>query len=271
MKNPWLIAIVNLLSVIIVLFVNYASQVQLWGAPAIGSISNEFSNLITPASYAFAIWGPIFLGLLAFCIYSFYRLFRYGTEQAFILQSMPWFVLANACNALWVYCFTLRLYGLSVLLMLILLISLLQLVRKFDMETWDAPIGTIAFIWWPISLYAGWVAVATVVNIGLYLESLGWSGAPLNPTAWTIIMLVIVTILNAYLIQKRNLREFAGVAVWALVAIGFRHIEAIPVIAYVAWTGAGLLGLLILRHGFINRSTNPFEKLRQRLSGKSQA
>lgn len=269
MKNPWLIAVINLLSLLLVLFVNYASLAQLWGAPTIGSISNEFTNLITPANYAFAIWGPIFLGLLAFCIYAFYRLIRYGKEQTFVLQSMPWFTLANVANALWVYCFTLRWYGITVLLMLILLFSLLMLIRKFNMELWDVPIGTIAFIWWPISLYAGWVSVATVVNIGLFLESLGWTGAPLNPTAWTIVLLLIVTVLNAYLVQKRNLREFAGVAVWALVAIGFRHIEAIPIIAYVAWSCAGVLGLIILRHGFLNMRTNPFEKLRQRLTKKA--
>ena len=266
MKNPWLIAVINLVSVILVLWVNYASQIQLWGAPTIGSISNEFSNLITPASYAFAIWGLIFLGLLAFCIYAFYRIIRYGKAQTFVLQCRSWFALANVANALWVYCFTLRLYGVSVVLMLVLLISLLLLIRKFNMELWDAPIGTIAFIWWPISLYAGWIAVATVVNIGLFLESLGWNGAPLNPTAWTIALLLIVSVLNAYLVQKRNLREFAGVAVWALVAIGFRHIDTLPIIAYVSWFCGGVLGLLILRHAFLNRSTNPFEKVRQRLS-----
>ena len=65
MKDHKALAFYNLLSVILVLSVNYASQARLWGAPTIGEISRRIQTMITPASYAFAIWGVIYLWLIA--------------------------------------------------------------------------------------------------------------------------------------------------------------------------------------------------------------
>ena len=271
MKGTKIWAVLNLLSVLLVLGVNYASQAQAWGAPTIGEISNRIDNLMTPASYAFAIWGPIFLGLLAFGIYGLYRVARYPDDSSYLLQTAPWFVLANVCNAAWVWIFTREWFGLSVLVMLVLLLALIQLIRKLNMERWDAPIGTIAFVWWPICLYAGWITVATMVNIALYLKTLGWDGSPLTPDGWVVVLVLVTTEINAYLIFSRNMREFAAVGIWALVAIGVRHQTDLSYIAYTAWGCAALLSVLALWHGYRNRATNPLIKLQQRFSDRSRS
>ena len=271
MRDDKALALYNLLSVLLVLGVNYASQARLWGAPTIGEISRKIQTMITPASYAFAIWGLIFAGLLAFSLYGFYRVLRYKQAPAFLRQSSPWFVLANLCNAAWVWVFTQEWFGLSVLVMAGLLFSLIQLIGKLDMERWDAPIGTLVFVWWPISLYAGWITVATVVNISLFLKSVGWAGAPLDPGSWVVVMVLVTTALNAYLVFSRNLREFAAVGIWALVAIGLRQEVETPYLAYTAWGCAAVLAVLILWHGYRNRATNPLVKLQQRFAAGPSA
>ena len=71
-------------------------------------------------------------------------------------------------------------------------------------------------------------------------------------------MIVVATILNALVIFKRGMREFAMVGIWALIAIAVRNWEVENVISYVAvFCGANLF-VLVSYHGFKNRKTNPF-------------
>ena len=60
------------------------------------------------------------------------------------------------------------------------------------------------------------------------------------------------------MIFKRNMREFALVGVWALVAIFVRHNGELNSIAYTALAGAIVLFLLAGYHGYKNRESNPF-------------
>lgn len=258
-------AFLNLLSVLFAVFVNYASQMGLLGAPTVGAISRRYESYFTPAPYAFAIWGPIFLALLAFAGYGIYRLTRYRDGNDFIKRSAPWFAFANLLNATWVLSFTHDFIGWSFMIILGLLSCLVVVIRKLDMERWDAPIGIIAFVWWPICLYAGWITVATLANGAVYFRSLGWDGGTLGPETWTLTLILLAAGLNAYLVLSRNMREFAAVGIWALAAIGMRHQGGNWALFLAAMVSAAALGVLIAWHGYRNRATNPFIKLKQRL------
>lgn len=267
MEKKW--SIINLLSVVLVITVNYVSQALRLNGTTIGEISDKYDNLFTPAPYAFAIWGLIFLALIAFAVYFVYAAFSSKTDAVFVNQTGPWFALANLLNSLWVLVFMYEYIGLSVLIMLGILIALLMVIVRTDMERWDAPIETIAFAWWPICLYSGWIAVATIANISTYLTKLQWQGGFLTEVQWTVMAIILATLVNILMIKKRNMREFAAVGVWALIAIFLRHQNQIGVLALTALLGAIVLLLYIGYHGYRNRATNPFLKLKQRLSKES--
>lgn len=262
------LSILNLASVILVIVVNYISQVFTFNNTTIGEISSRYVNLFTPASYAFAIWGIIFLSLLAYGIFQVRRAFFSKKESVFIEQTGYWFVLANILNCCWVFAFVYNYTGLSVFIMFGILLSLIKIILNTNMERWDAPISIIAFIWWPICLYSGWISVATIANISAFLSKLDWNGGVLSEQAWTINMIVAATIINLLMIWKRNMREFALVGVWALFAIFIRHNGANIYIAYSAITGTVILFIAIFVHAFKNRKTSPFNKLQERLSTK---
>jgi len=258
------LAILNLLSVVLVIVVNYISQVVEFNGVTIGEMSRRYDNLFTPAGYAFSIWGIIFLLLLAYCIYQIRIAFaRKNTSEA-ITQTGPWFIIANIMNCIWVIVFAYDFTGLSVLVMLCILFSLLKVVLNTNMERWDAPIGMIAFIWWPICMYSGWIAVATIANIAAYLSKIGWDGGPLSEVSWTLIMIIVTTLVNLLMIYKRNMREFALVGIWALIAIYTRHRDSYDQIAYTALACGALLFLAISVHGYRNRATNPVLKFMKR-------
>lgn len=263
------LSVLNLVSVILVILVNYISQAFSLNDTTIGEMSAKYANLFTPAGYAFAIWGIIFLGLLAYGIFQVRRAYYSEKESNFIEQTGYWFFLANILNCCWVLAFMYDFTGFSVLIMLGILLSLIKIILNTNMERWDAPITTIAFVWWPICLYSGWISVATIANIAAYLSKLDWNGGILSEQAWTINMIVAATIINLLMIWKRNMREFAMVGAWALFAIFIRHHGSNMYIAYSAMTGTVILFIAAAIHGIKNHETSPFKKLQERLNDKS--
>lgn len=258
------LAVLNLVSVVFVIVVNYVSQALRLNDTTIGEISRKYDNLFTPASYAFAIWGIIFLGLLAYSIFQIRRAFFSAKESNFIEKTGYWFIIANVLNCSWVFACVYDYIGLSVLIMFGILISLVKIILNTNMERWNAPIEIIAFVWWPICIYSGWIAVATIANISIYLTKIGWEGAFLSQENWTIIMVIVATILNLIIIWKRNMREFALVGVWALIAIYFKQKPTYETIATTAMIGGIILIINVCIHAVKNRKTNPLKKLLER-------
>lgn len=261
-----ILAILNLLSVVFVIGINYISQTLRFNNTTVGELSSKYDNLFTPASYAFAIWLLIFSGLIAYSIYQIRNAFFKPEKADHVLQTGYWFFIANLLTGCWVIVFTYEYFGLSVLIMLGIVFSLSKVVINTKMERWDAPLGIIAFVWWPICLFLGWISVATIANFSIYLTKINWGGFGLDEITWTIIMVIVAVLLNLFMIVKRNMREFALVGAWALIAIYVRHSGAYTSIAYTALTGATILVLATSVHGFLNRATNPGKKLMERFN-----
>ena len=255
-----ILQILNGIAFVSVIVINYLSNTGLMNGKTIGTVSDNINSLFTPAGYAFSIWGLIYLFLLAFIIYQGRSLFVKVSNDDFILKIGYWFIISCIANSAWVFCWVYGYTGISCLFIFLLLISLLKIVLNNNMEMFDASKSTIVFLWWPFVIYSGWVTVASVANVSSYLVKINWDGFGLSPENWTIIMIIIATIINATVIFKRNLREFALVGAWALIAIGVANTNSFSVIANTAFSAAGLLVVLALYHGFKNRKTNPFFK-----------
>lgn len=259
-------AIVNFLSVILVLLINGLSQAQRWNNTTIGELSGKYENLFTPASYAFAIWGLIFLMLIGYSLFQIKRAFFSQKETPSITQTGWWFAIANVLNAAWVVAFTYEYILLSVLIMLGILGSLLQIIRKTNMERWDASIEVIALVWWPICIYSGWISVATIANVSVYLVSEGMTGSELTQIIWTMVMIAVAVVINILMVWLRNMREFAAVAIWAFIAIYIRHKDGLESVAYFALAGAIVLVIVTALHAFKNRNYLPHLKLKERFA-----
>lgn len=255
------LAVFNLLSVIFSIFISYLSQTGIFNGNTMASISQKYSNLFTPADYAFSIWGLIYLGLLAFSIFMIHQAYTGGKHTDFIRKTSFWFAIANIGTCLWVFAWLYEFIAISVVLMFLILLKLLKIILNNDMELWDAPFKVIAFYWWPICLFSGWITVASIANTAAFLQELGWDGSFFSQQDWTIIMIAIAVAINLLMIWLRNMREFALVGVWALVAIYMRHKGIYDQISWAAMAGAVLLFLNISYHGFINRKTNPLFRM----------
>ncbi|MEN9520501.1 MAG: hypothetical protein RLZZ381_3089 [Cyanobacteriota bacterium] len=211
----------------------------------IGEISqNIFKNvLITPASYAFAIWGLIYLGLISFAIFqalpaqkSDGLLYKIGYKLA----------IASISQIIWVFCFLYRQYDASMIAMLCILFPLIG-------AYWSLPFKTRVSRWqqWliklPISIYLGWISVATIVNGAILLEFWQWNGWGISPEVWTVIMLLIAGSITHFVVLPRLDFAYAGVFIWAAIAIAIRNSE----IMLISGTAIGLsISLIVLLLSF---------------------
>ena len=73
LKKQQTLSIVNMLAVLFTIGINYYSQLYTIHGNRVSDMSDEYNNLFTPAGYAFAIWGIIFLALFIFAAYQIYR------------------------------------------------------------------------------------------------------------------------------------------------------------------------------------------------------
>lgn len=258
MKN--ILQVLNAVTFISVVVVNYLSNTGKMNNTTIGEVSGDLTTLFTPAGYAFSIWGLIYLLLLGFVIYQGRSIFTAVKDDDLVLKTGWWFVLSNLANAAWVICWLYGYTAWSVFCIFLLLISLLKIVVNNNMRKPNTNLSVHLSFYLPFAIYSGWVTVASIANVSAWLQKLGWDGLGVSETIWTVIMIAIAGILNLYITWVRNMREFALVGTWALVAIAVANWELNSTVKITALVVATVLFASSLYHAIVKRATAPIEK-----------
>ncbi len=260
-KNKALV-ILNTATLVLMLLFNYAFGTGIFNGATVGEVSYKYDTLFAPAGYAFSIWSLVFLFCIGFVAHQ-WLLLKNNDPGSYIKRTGIWFTISNIANSLWLYCWTSEMIGWSVILILILLVSLCVLTVRLRLELDDVPVRTIFFTWWPIVFYLGWIMVATIACIASWLVCNNWRGGPIAEDVWTIIMIVIATILYLLLVRKRNMREAATVGIWAFIAIAVRQWHTHNNIAVTATIASAILSVVIVYHGYKGRYYLPHVKLKR--------
>jgi hypothetical protein len=109
----------------------------------------------------------------------------------------------------------------SVVIMLLLLITLVTVFLKIQRDVPRTKIN-ILFIVAPFSIYLAWICVATIANVSAWLTSLHADSLSSTPQMWTIIMMVVATVIAIRIFLKYQSPEFTAVVFWALLGIFLR-------------------------------------------------
>ncbi|MDB9526037.1 tryptophan-rich sensory protein [Oscillatoria sp. CS-180] len=226
-SSGWGLAIATLLAIIGTLTINTLSNFYPPGGENVGEIANTVLSgvLITPANYAFAIWGLIYLGLIA---YGIYQLGRHQRQDETIRRVDGLLITACIAQIFWIYLFTLKFFWLSILAMLAILFPLIGVYLTLRQDRTTANRQRRWFVRYPFSIYLGWISVATVVNVASALYTLGWHGG-LGDAPWTVIMILVSAAIALFVIQTRRDIPFTLVFVWAYIAIAIRHTDIPPI------------------------------------------
>ena len=236
-----ILQIANGFFLVFTIIFNYLSNTGIFNGNTIANVSNQYHNLFTPAGYAFSIWGLIYLLLIGFVFYTGRSLFSPSKSEAdgFVEEIGWWFVVSCLANCVWILTWLYGFIGVSVIVLAVAFISLLMIL----MEALKYNSGNAQkwFINFPFQIYAGWVSVALIAAVAAWLTKIKWSGLGLSEVTWTIILIVIASIIHLFMTWKKNAPLFALVAVWALVAIAIANKEASHEVYLAALIAAGII------------------------------
>ncbi len=234
--------IANLLSVLLALTVNSLATALPLNNQTTAQISDRFKVFFVPAGYVFAIWGIIYIGWIAFTVYQFLP----AQKESPRLRGLGYlFALTGVFNAAWLFCWQYNHFTLSVIVMLILLGLLIASYLNLNIghtlvsnvEKWCVDI--------PLSVYLGWISVATIANISDWLYFVNWNGFGIAPQAWAVIMLIVASLFGLLMALTRRDSGYLFVFVWAFAGIAVKQAAA-PLVAYSAWVAVVIaLGLVV--------------------------
>ncbi len=218
----------NTLGALLALAVNVLAVALPLNGKNTADISNQFPVYFVPAGYVFSIWGLVYLGWIAFVIYQWLPRQK-GSPR---LRSLGYlFALSCIFNAAWLFCWHYERIGLSVLVMLCLLMTLIAAYLRLNVAQVKVSTAEKWCVDIPFSIYLGWITVATVANISEWLYSIGWNGFGVDPQVWALLMLTVATLLGLMMALTRQDGGYLLVLAWAFVGIAIKQSAAILVSA----------------------------------------
>ena len=173
LASPWLQAL-NLVSVVATVVFNVWVSRQPPNGVTQSEVSAAYPTLITPAGWAFAIWGAIYVALLCFALFQL----RPSQRARPYLAQIGWLNAgAAAANASWLVAFP-HTYGrpelapLTLVPMYGLAAFLLAIYLRLGVGRRPVGVAEKLAVHVPFSLYLGWVTPAAMVNTAVVVKAL---------------------------------------------------------------------------------------------------
>lgn len=250
MLNDKLRQMLVVFSIVTLIVMNYLSTMRAFGGLTNAEVSDKYHTFVTPAGYAFAIWGLIFLGLLAFAVYQALPAQRYNPRFRAI---GGWVMLNSLLNAIWSPIFNQEWMGVSVLVILAMLFSLLKIIDGLQLNR--KPVGATEtwLVRVPFSIYFGWLTVATILNVAVYLKATDFSLSGLTESAWAAGILVVGLMIGGFLFNRYRNVAYILVFSWAYIAIAVEQ-QQYDNVKVIAIAGA-VIAVLMAIAGLFSKKT----------------
>jgi hypothetical protein len=191
-----------------------------------GAISDAYPNLFAPAGLTFSIWGLIYLLLAGYVLYQFGLFGKEGVQknEGLLRKVNVLFIATSLANIAWIFAWHYDFIGLSVLIMaalLLLLIKIADILRAEQMTAREK-----RFISDPFSIYFGWITVAAIANITVFLVSIDWNRFGIADYVWTSVILLVGALIGILRMRKDKNVAYGLVLIWAYLGILLKHQSA---------------------------------------------
>lgn len=184
---------------------------------------------VQPAGYAFAIWGVIYLWLIAGALFGLLK-----RAEAAGWDAMRWPLIASlVLGAAWIPVAQITPFWATVLIWIMLVTALWALLTAgMDDRPWLRT---------PIALYAGWLTAAACVALGLMLAGHGVMGAQAAALAMILLALGIALAVNAL---RPDTPEYIAAVIWALLGVIVANLGTAN-LSVLGLCAAGIAGLTV--------------------------
>lgn len=255
MKTTRFFSVLNLIALLVHIFFSYGTQLKLFNTKDVGEISDQYNSLFTPSGATFAIWGLIYFALLLFCIYHIASAWRKDFTHIANRDTNSigaWFTANNLGAAAWVMAWTSDKIGLSVALIFFQLLCLVVIHARLGLYNPARRAISTVFTQIPLSIYFGWVTIASIANTAIYLKSIDWDGWGYSDSSWTVFMIGVAALLTIIIVFARKNVVYGLVVIWALYGIISKR-ESINAAIYEEIIKAAWIGIALIAAGCIVR------------------
>jgi hypothetical protein len=226
-----IVQILNITGLLLTLVINYLANALPIAGKNTGEVSGLYETLFAPAEFTFAIWGIIYLLLLVFDVYQAKGLFKPAHPKrppSYYHRIGYLFFISCLANAAWIFAWHYEVLWLSMVLMIVLLISLLQIYIRLGVGRRIVKQSERYFVHLPFSVYLGWISVATIANAATFLVSIQWDGFGIHAEIWTAIMILAAAAISTTMLIARKDLFFSLVILWAFFGIFVKRITTDP-------------------------------------------
>jgi len=161
--------------------------------PTNAEISQKYQSLVTPAAYAFAIWGVIFVTQFIWTILQALPKFR--SSDLVVKGVNFYYVWVCVAQCAWSICFAQEWIEASVAMMLAILVGLVLAVGSLRKVEQDSIWKFFAFKF-PFFVHCGWIWAASVVNINVLLVYLELEAKKQEIGAWVSLAVLFLVAAN---------------------------------------------------------------------------
>ncbi len=158
--------IISLMFYVAIVAVNYLSAIGFINGNSQSDVSRNFPTMITPAGFAFSIWGVIYLFIFIAIISPLFKKSESSIKSLNSISTLFW--ISAVINIAWTFVFAYEIIWLSAILIVALLINVFMIMKK----TKEISGSKISFFDIGFGLYAGWLSIASVVNFMAFLGSI---------------------------------------------------------------------------------------------------
>ena len=71
----------------------------------------------------------------------------------------------------------------------------------------------------PFSVYLGWITIASIANVAVFLVSEKWDGFGISPETWATLIIIVALVITLLVLATRKDIAYSLVIVWALTGI----------------------------------------------------
>jgi translocator protein len=224
-KNAKSLISLNIIAFIAMLTLNFLSNSLPLNGKNPAQLSDQWPNFFVPAGLTFAIWGIIYTLLIVWIVVQIISFFRDKSKEIIFpnIQQIGYlFLLTCFFNMAWLFAWHWEQLILSLILMIGLFVSLLLLNEKIRSGRQKLN-NQQKFSHATFTIYQGWISIALIANVTAILVNYQWSGWGIAPQMWATIMIVIGTLIAAFMVFSRNQIFHGLVVIWALYGIYFKR------------------------------------------------
>jgi len=218
--------ILNVISVILMIAANIVFEIIPLNGISTAQVSNAHDTILTPPGFTFAIWGLIYLGLLAGVLFQtglFYtRKDADNPDLAYAVKAL--IPVVCIIDIVWLVMWHYELVLLSLIAIVLLWIALVFIyVRLFpEIRTTKERL----LLLYPISIFLAWISSASLLNLTILIHDSSSDMLGLGMLPWSIAVLLILFAISEVFIIKYADYAFGLTSLWAFAGIITRFFSA---------------------------------------------